>query len=498
MRHKIKTKINKLSFLISLSLFSSLLSCTYFYPQASYGLSSPNLNNAYAATYVKGVFSDVAAQQNSKTDDQTVQSVGRFKDSVEIVREMYVDQLSDSKIFDKAIAGLMAQLDPHSEYLDEDEYKALKIATSGEFVGIGAEVTMDDKDIKVVTPLDDSPAQKAGVQPGDIILKINDTPIQGMGLEEAIKLIRGKPGTSLTLTIFRKGQEKPLVLKLVRAEIKVVSVKNELIDGHYGYIRISSFQLTTATELHKAIDQLLLSAKGQLRGVVLDLRNNPGGLLPISIEVADTFLDTNDAYENYIVSTKGRTGESDSTGVATPGDQINGIPVVALINQGSASASEIVAAALQDHHRAVIMGERSFGKGSVQTVIPLSDGKTGIKITTARFYSPSGRPIQGEGVTPDVQIDALKLDQAVNPAALNYRETDLAHSLNPERPDVVKAGDQAQTPAQTPAQTQSQQLPDPKTDYQLSSALSLLKGLYITNNSQINNQTANTKIKPQK
>ena len=356
---------------------------------------------------------------------------------------------------------------------------------------------MDNKDIKVVTPLDDSPAKKAGVLPGDIILKINETPVPGMGLEEAIKLIRGKPGTSLTLTIFRKGQTKPLVLKLVRAEIKVTSVKTKLIDGHYGYIRISSFQLTTAVELHKAIDQLLAQSQGQLRGVVLDLRNNPGGLLPISIEVADTFLDTNldknnTEYADRIVSTKGRTDESDFKGVVTPGDQVNGIPVVTLINQGSASASEIVAAALQDHHRAVIMGERSFGKGSVQTVIPLSDGKTGIKITTARFYSPSGRPIQGEGVTPDVQVDALKLDQATSQSALDYRETDLSHALNPERPEVVKAEDkiqsqsqsqsQSQTPAQAQDQTQDQisgQLPDPKTDYQLRSALSLLKGLYV-------------------
>lgn len=466
-----------------------LLGFIIFYMPTAY-----SLNNAYAATYTQGIFSDTLAQQKEQANNQTGQSIQRFQDSVEIIREMYVDQLADSKIFDKALVGLMAQLDPHSEYLDEEGYQALTIATSGEFVGIGAEVTMNNKEITVVSPLDDSPAQKAGIQPGDVILKINDTPMQGLSLDQAIKLIRGQPGTELSLTIVRKGQEKPLILKLVRAEIKVVSVKSQLLDGHYGYIRISSFQSTTAKDLHQAIDQLLASSQGKLRGVVLDLRNNPGGLLPASIEVADAFLDLNPGissginsadnknHGDRIVSTKGRTEDSDFKGFITPGDRMAGVPVVALINQGSASASEIVAAALQDHRRAVIMGERSFGKGSVQTVMSLPDGKTGLKITTARFYSPSGRPIQGEGVTPDVQVEALTLDQASNDRkTLGYRETNLSNALVPERPDLASVQD-APVSTQVKTQTQTQikaQGADLSTDYQLNAALNLLKGLYV-------------------
>jgi len=485
-----KIKIKFLCFSIVLTLFYSEISFS----------NIPTNTPAYAATYTKGVYSEAVTQQNNQINNQADQSIERFKDSVEIIREMYVDQLSDSKIFDKALTGLMVQLDPHSEYLNEDNYKALDIATSGEFIGIGTEVTMEDGAIKVVSPLDNSPAQKAGIQTGDIILKINDTPVQGMGLDQAIKLIRGKEGTGLTLTIYRKGQAQPLVLKLVREKIEVNSVKNKLIDQYYAYIRISSFQENTTQELHIAIDQLLANSKGQLRGVVLDLRNNPGGLLPISIEVADTFLDLNSENKspeaNRIVSTKGRVDTSDFEGVATPGDQINGIPVVTLINQGSASASEIVAAALQDHHRAVIMGERSFGKGSVQTVMPLADGKTGIKITTARFYSPSGRPIQGEGVTPDVEVAALKLDQSNTQAnsnsqdALGYREASLTGALAPERPEVAKqlSNSSANSPANQGADQDKNQ--NQNSDYQLNAAVNLLKGLYVLDSQKVSHASS--------
>jgi len=453
-----------------------------------------------AATNTQGAFDSAAAQEQVKTDENTAAAMERFQGSIELVKDTYVDSLSDQEILDKAMVGLLSQLDPHSEYLDEEEYKALNIATSGEFVGIGAEVTMKDKMIEVVSPLDDSPAQKAGILSGDIILKINNTPMEGMSLEEAIKLIRGKPGTSLSLTIERKNLDKPLVLNLTRENIKVGSVKEMLIDGHYGYIRISNFQEDTAEDLHKAIDDLLEQTHHQLKGVILDLRNNPGGLLPISVEVASTFLDTRTEDDNVIVSVKGRSSDTSFIEKETPGekDQTGGVPVVTLINEGSASASEIVAAALQDHHRAVIMGEQSFGKGSVQSVVPLPDGKTAIKITTARFYSPSGRPIQGEGVTPDVKVEALKLDtsqegkKAQEPQGtqetqetegdLNFHETDLPHALKPERPEVsAKLMQSPSHQAQSAPSDQPSNQANNQSDYQLMAAVNLLKGLSALN-----------------
>jgi len=511
MKFKCKVLTLGLSFLLGLNLYAD----TNLAPDLGFNLaSSLNINKQVAnngdnnpqvaSVNVQGVYNQAVSSQQQKKDQATQQALERFSNSVDIVREIYVQPLTDAQILDKALVGLLTELDPHSQYLNQEEYEALSIATSGEFTGIGAEVTMEDGMIKVISPLDDSPAAKAGIEAGDLIVKINDTPVSGMKLDQAIKLIRGKSGTKLNLTIVRKNQTEPVILILVRAPITVVSVKEKLIDGHYGYIRISSFQENTAKELHKAIDNLLASTNGQLRGVILDLRNNPGGLLPVSVEVADAFLDVNASdvnthldgksaqaaisdkkirdnknNNNIVVSTKGRMTESGYVGEITPGDDIKGIPVVALINGGSASASEIVAAALQDHHRAVIMGERSFGKGSVQSVIPLADGKTAIKITTARFYSPSGRPIQGEGVTPDVTVPALKLDtnskQAQSSAQamdqkISYREIDLNQALKPEHPEVVKKQDEQVAQNKIDLETQK--------DYQLTAAVNLLKGLY--------------------
>ncbi len=474
------------------------------------------------------VFASQNSSQNTPIQMPPVQMAGAqtalesFNETVAIIKKNYVVDLSDIQILNKALVGLMSELDPHSTYLNEEQYKALDIATSGEFVGVGAEVTMTEGMLQVVTPLDDSPAQKAGIKPGDYILQINKTPIQGMTLDQAMKLIRGETGTTLTLTILRKGLDKKLVLTLTRAPIKMISVKEQLIEGHYGYIRISSFQESTPKDLREAIDNLLNKAEGhQLRGLVLDLRNNPGGLLPVSIEVADDFLDTckeshpkscifspessqfNHKDQNIIISVKGRNGESELSGEATSGDLTGGIPIVALINMGSASASEIVAAALQDHHRAVIMGEKSFGKGSIQTVIPLADGKTAVKITTARFYSPSGRPIQGEGVTPDIIVPQLNFDQnnfssdPLDLKGVNYREMNLTGALMPERLEAISAAQQFQAQTQTQAigielASEVSGLPSPQTDYQLNSAVNLLKGLYAMDQTQ--NKTQN---KPQ-
>lgn len=479
-----------------------------------------------AAVQTKGVFSDVVLANQDQRDKKTQMSIDNFKDAVAIIRSEYVMTLSDAQIFDKAIAGLLSELDPHSEYLDEEKYKALSIATSGEFVGVGAEVTMENGLLEVVSPLDDSPAQKAGLKSGDYILQINQTPIQGMSLDEAMKLIRGQSGTSLTLTVLRKGVDKPILMTLTRSSIKMTSVKEELLDNHYGYIRISSFQESTPEDLHRAIDNLLNKTQGNgLRGVILDLRNNPGGLLPASIKVADDFLDTTpeensktdsskkddqadkDQDDNLIVAVKGRGGVSELSASATPGDLVNGVPVVVLINQGSASASEIVAAALQDHHRAVVLGEKSFGKGSVQTVIPLSDGKTAVKITTARFYSPSGRPIQGEGVTPDVVVPQMELQKttASNNApqdlgGLNYREMNLQGALTPERPEALA---QESTQPETSEikmglAAQNAGLPSPSTDYQVGSALNILKGLYVAELSQKAQQVNSLKASEKK
>jgi carboxyl-terminal processing protease len=320
---------------------------------------------------------------------------------MEQIRTAYVEKVDDKTLLENAIRGMLGELDPHSAYLDEKDFTDLQSATSGEFGGLGIEVGMEDGFVKVISPIDDTPASRAGVEAGDLIIKLGDKSVKGMSLDEAVGIMRGKSGEPLNLTILRKDVDRPIELKLVRDVIKVRSVRAKLLEPGYAYIRLAQFQMDTGAELGKAIAEL--QKQGVLQGLVLDLRNNPGGVLQSAVDVSDAFLN-----DGLIVYTKGRVAESNMRYSATQGDLLNGASIVVLINDGSASASEIVAGALQDHHRALVLGTDSFGKGSVQTVIPISETKA-IKLTTALYYTPSGRSIQAEGIKPDIVVEHAKV-----------------------------------------------------------------------------------------
>ncbi len=313
------------------------------------------------------------------------------------VRNAYVEEIDDRVLLQKAVTGLLGQLDPHSAFLEAESYTELKEHTTGEFGGIGVELGLDRGYVSVVSPIDDTPAASAGLQPGDLILQLDDRSTQGMSLEEAISLMRGDKGSTIKLTLGREGATEPLVLSITRDLIAIKSVRKDVLEPGFAYLRIAQFQEQTGAELTRAIAELR-KQEPALKGVVIDLRNNPGGLLPASIEVADALLDS-----GLIVYTEGRIASANTRAMATPGDALEGIPLAVLINEGSASAAEIVAGALKDHRRALIVGTRSFGKGSVQTVLPLQDGRA-IKLTTARYFTPSGNSIQADGIQPDVEV----------------------------------------------------------------------------------------------
>ncbi len=378
------------------------------------------------------------------------------------IKRDYVEPVSDKKLLEGAIKGMLADLDPHSTYLDSEHFKELKEGTTGQFGGLGIEVTMENGFVKVVSPIDDTPAQRAGVKAGDLIVRLDEKPVKGMSLTEAVKIMRGKPGTDIELTIIREGEEAPLKIKITRAIIKVKSVKSKLLEKGFGYARISSFQSRTGENLAEAIEKLKKENKGDLKGLVLDLRNNPGGVLNAAVDVSDAFLE-----KGLIVYTKGRIKNAEMRFNAEPDDIVNGAPIVVLINAGSASASEIVAGALQDHHRAVIMGERSFGKGSVQTILPTSNGGA-VKLTTARYYTPSGRSIQAEGIEPDIELPRVKLETLDASKFEPIKEANLSHHL--ENSDAEKAKDKGKDKNSTKVDVK---------DYPLHEALTLLKGLSI-------------------
>ena len=375
------------------------------------------------------------------------------------IKQNYVQDISDKELFYNAIKGMLEGLDPHSTFLNEKDFKDLQIGTKGEFGGLGIEVTMEDGFVKVITPIDDTPAYKAGVKAGDLIIEINKKSVKGQSLNQAVDQMRGKIGSPILLTIARKGETGPLEIKIIRAKIVVKSVKYELIDNNYGYIRISSFQNKTGNNLYDAISNLKKEAKGNIKGFVLDMRNNPGGVLGAAVDVSDAFIKG----KKKLVFTKGKTANaiyefnSNNTYLA------EGKPIVVLINGGSASASEIVAGALQDHNRAVIMGTQSFGKGSVQTILPITS-KTAVKITTARYYTPNGRSIQAKGITPDIIVKDLELS-TLNENKM-IKESDLkGHLENTDKKNAEEI-----------LQIQSKKL---ENDYQLSEAINLLKGLHI-------------------
>lgn len=313
------------------------------------------------------------------------------------VRNAYVEEIDDRVLLQKAVTGLLGQLDPHSAFLEAESYTELKEHTTGEFGGIGVELGLDRGYVSVVSPIDDTPAARAGLQPGDLILQLDDRSTQGMSLEEAISLMRGDKGSTIKLTLGREGATEPLVVTLTRDTIAIKSIRKEVLEPGFAYLRIAQFQEQTGAELTRAIAELR-KQEPALKGMVIDLRNNPGGLLPASIDVADALLDS-----GLIVYTEGRIASSNTRAMATPGDALEGIPLAVLINEGTASAAEIVAGALKDHRRALIVGTRSFGKGSVQTVLPLQDGRA-IKLTTARYFTPSGNSIQADGIQPDVEV----------------------------------------------------------------------------------------------
>lgn len=350
-----------------------------------------------------------------KSDPLQDRDISRFTTAITQIKDYYVQPISDKKLLEDAIRGMLSGLDPHSEYLDENAYKTLLMTTSGAFGGLGIEVTGEYGVLKVISPIDDTPASRAGIKPGDYIVAINSKLVNEMTLDEAVDSMRGKKGTPVTLTVLRKNEKTPLSFKLVRDEIRISSVKSQMLPGGFGYVRISEFQEPTTELMISAINKLKKDNGGHLNGLVLDLRNNPGGLLDTAVQIADVFLDNNklhDQFKDKIVYTEGRLTSSQYVAKVTPkssaGDIIEGAPMVILVNEGSASASEIVTGALQDYHRAVVLGIQTFGKGSVQTVLPLDD-KHAIKLTTALYHTPSGRLIQNKGITPDIIVADLQV-----------------------------------------------------------------------------------------
>jgi carboxyl-terminal processing protease len=428
-----------------------------------------------------------------------IEELRAFTDVFARIKSDYVEPVDDKKLIDLAINGMVSGLDPHSAYLDAEGFKDLQVGTQGEFGGLGIEVGMEDGFVKVVSPIEDTPAYKAGVKPGDLIIKLDDTPVKGLTLNDAVKRMRGKPGSDIRLTIARKGVDKPIVLTLTRAIIKIRSVKSQLLENGYGYVRITQFQEHTGELLADALKTLYKENKAPLKGLILDLRNDPGGLLNGAVAVATAFVKP----DSLVVYTEGRTEDAKMRLTANRENYvrpmqpdymknlpegIKQVPMVVLVNGGTASASEIVAGALQDDKRAVIMGTRTFGKGSVQTILPIGNG-TAIKLTTARYFTPSGRSIQAKGIEPDIVVE----DPAMTSGEenLTIREVDLVkHLSNPNDDGSVKKPGEAVKPVRD-------SLPDhneikdekrvplkpgevvSKNDYQVNQALNLLKGLQI-------------------
>ncbi|MEX0943235.1 MAG: S41 family peptidase [Pseudomonadales bacterium] len=383
-----------------------------------------------------------------------------FAEAFDRVSSAYVEEIDDRTLLENAIKGMLSQLDPHSAYLDRDSFSDLQETTTGHYGGLGLEVGMEDGFVRVIAPMDDTPAARGGIEPGDLIIRLDDKSVKGMSLSEAIEAMRGEPGSEIQLTIIREGNPKPTDLTLIREVIQVASVRHRLLEDGYGYIRIAQFQSSTGAETEKAIAQL--TQEGQLRGLVLDLRNNPGGVLQAAVEVSDLFI-----ADGLIVYTSGRLSNADLRYSATTQDVTDGVPLVVLVNEGTASASEIVAGALQDHSRAVIMGVSTFGKGSVQTILPLNNEKA-IKLTTSLYFTPSGRSIQAEGIRPDIWVDRSTVTR-METNGVRIKERDLARHISNGNGDSEKSKDAGEAIPEDLALT----------DYQLNEALTLLKGINI-------------------
>ncbi|OYQ37677.1 peptidase S41 [Niveispirillum lacus] len=433
-----------------------------------------------------GLTADALAREPLKSE--TYKQLDLFADVFERVRSEYVEEVSDEQLIEAAIDGMLTSLDPHSSYLNKKNFADMRVQTRGEFGGLGIEVTTENGFVKVISPMDDTPAARAGVQPGDYITHLNDEQIVGLSLNEAVEKMRGPVGSDIKVTIRRPSMAEPIQLSLTRASIKVQSVRFRAEDN-VGYIRISSFNEQTQPGLDKAMAKLKEQLGPKLIGYVLDLRNNPGGLLDQAVSVSDTFLDKG----REIVSTRGRGGKEGDRYTAKPGDVADGLPVVVLINGGSASASEIVAGALQDHKRAIILGTQSFGKGSVQTIIPLQGQQSAMRLTTSRYYTPAGKSIQQLGITPDIEVQPAKIEELAA-AGQRRREADLPNALrntdqggarpapapgaaaSPSTPSAANPTPAAATPAAATSNADA-----PPVDYQLARAVDLLRGVSLFN-----------------
>ena len=459
------------------------------------GLLSAGLLGGILISLQFSAMAEKAAQPNLP-----IEELRTLAEVFNAIKVGYVEPVEDKTLINNAISGMLSNLDPHSTYLDVDGYKDLQVSTQGEFGGLGIEVAMEDGLVKVVSPIEDTPADRAGVKAGDLIFKLDDTMVKGMTLNDAVKRMRGKPKTQIRLSILRKGEDKTIEITLTREVIKVQSVKSKLVEPGYGYLRITSFQENTGSAVVKHLNELY--KPGPLKGLVLDLRNDPGGLLNAAVGVSAAFL----PQKTLVVSTDGRTPDAKRKFFATPEDYVRNVkedyiknlpaealkvPMIVLINGGSASASEIVAGALQDHKRAIVLGTTSFGKGSVQTVIPLPGGAA-IKMTTSRYFTPSGNSIQAKGITPDIVVE----ESANGTSVARLHEADLEkHLENPIDKDAGTTNKGAsKAPAVKPKNAPKEEADESneppsrelasKKDYQLNQALNLLKGLQIISSKQ--------------
>ena len=389
------------------------------------------------------------------------------------IKNDYVEHVGDKELLENAIHGMLSGLDPHSSYLVPEDYLELQAGTSGEFGGLGIEVGMEDGFVKVIAPIDDTPAHRAGIQAGDLVIELDGTSVKGMNLTDAVKIMRGKPGSQIVLTIVREGHDEPMDIAIVRDVVKVTSIRNRMLEPGYGYIRITQFQSRTGENLREAVSRMKQENDGTLDGIVLDLRNNPGGVLSAAVSVSDAFLK-----KGIIVYTEGRLDEAKLKFNAKPSDILGGAPIVVLVNRGSASASEIVAGALKDHERAVIMGETTFGKGTVQTILPMENGSA-LKLTTARYFTPSGTSIQAAGVVPDIELESFQLAGDQAPTSDDVSESDLAGHLDGASAEpAATPGSEVEAAGDIPAST----IPEnelAREDYALYEALNHLKGLAI-------------------
>ena len=448
------------------------------------------LTTGIIAGTIIGIASTASLSVFAFKDNRTAVPLEQLRKFTEVymrIKRDYVEEVDDKKLISDAISGMLTGLDPHSAYLDEDAFTELQVGTSGEFGGLGIEVGMENGFVKVISPIDDTPAQKAGIEAGDLIIRLDDKPVKGLTLSDAVKIMRGKPGAPINLMVVREGKDQPFTIKVVRDIIKVKSVKQRMLEGGFGYVRISSFQSKTTQGVAEGVAKLVEENEGNLKGLVLDLRNNPGGVLNGAVGVSDLFLRS-----GKVVYTEGRVEDAVMRYDAEKGDILNGAPLVVLVNQGSASASEIVAGALQDHKRALIVGVKTFGKGSVQTVLPI-DRSTAVKLTTARYFTPLGRSIQAKGIEPDIKVEPLKLTDGKKKTEEEYQplsEADLAgHLENPngEEDKSKSAQDIAKdaTKGDEVTDEEKKKIAEAKMknlvieDYQLFEALNVLKSMVL-------------------